>query len=187
MSSAIDIVETLTRELAAAQEQIAALSKTVIRQEKQIATQLRDMKALRAALLQQAEELKALLTKLKRIKIPPQDDDQPDLFGDMTAVLEQAQAALADDLANSDDEDAASCKDPEATVETAPASDSKPKKPRQPYAEPHPGRQKLPAHLERKIIYHDLPSNEKIDPATGKPYRIIHYEDTERLETHPTA
>jgi len=126
----------------------------------------------------QRQEMEELLRKYvlrKKTEMPDVNQFEFDeLLKDLQALADQAQAAQLDELANA--------RDPEDDDESADeaAASAKPK-----LRPNHNGRMVLPAHLERVIEEIEVPEDERTDPITGKPYRIIDYKDTEKLDITP--
>jgi len=128
---------------------------------------------------QQRKEMEELLEKYvlrKKAEMPDVNQQEFDeLLEDLRALADQAQAEQLDELDNARDPEDADESDEE------PAADKKPKKKRP----NHNGRMTLPAHLHREIEEIEVPEDERIDPITGKPYRIIDYKDTEKIDITP--
>lgn len=123
---------------------------------------------LRRVIDQQRRQLEELLLKLSRKKGERSDPDQG-LFDDLLLeVLKQSESALEEAAHQGENDDC----DKEKT---------KKRKPRK----KHPGRNPLPAHLERHRISIDIPEDEKIDPITNTPLKVIRIEKTEKLEVIP--
>lgn len=166
-----------------AASQIAALL-SALRQKDQQITDLRRM------LETQQSEIEELLLRWARIPKNQLNLDADALFTRemIEDLLRQSHAALLDE-----NEKLATNDTPAATNEAAPSSTDNDgasvegqegaDKPR--YPNGHPGRRRLPAHLERKVIVVDIPEDEKIDPISGKPLKPLRVERTERLDTVP--
>jgi len=150
------------------QERIGAQEATIGTQEATIGTQAQQIESLRSMIQQQRLELEKLLEKyVYRKKIEMPDVKQPvfaELLAQLGDVVRQNEAAVADQ-------------------EAAAAEPPLPKPPKK--RRKHPGRQTLPAHLERRTEVLDLPAADRIDPLSGKEYPIVDRKRTERLECVP--
>ena len=133
------------------QQRIGAQEATIGAQEATIGAQAQQIEALRSMIQQQRLEMEKLLEKyVYRKKIEMPDVKQPvfaELLAQLGDVVRQNEAAVADQ-------------------EAAAAEPPLPKPPKK--RRKHPGRQTLPAHLERRTEVIDLPAADRIDQLSGK-------------------
>ena len=134
--------------------------------QEQLADAQKTTLSLRRMIDQQRRQLDALLLRLSGKKGENLHPDQQVFEALLLDVLKESQTAL-DEAAQ------------DVTPDPEPKTRAKPKK-------KHRGRCPLPDHLERHSILVDIPDDEKIDPITGKPLRMIRIEKTEKLDIIPT-
>ena len=121
---------------------------------------------LRRIINQQRRQIEELLIKFSRKKGETTHPDQQ-LFDDLLLEVLKQSESVADEAAHQEESDA----------------DDKEKKPKR--RKKHPGRNPLPTHLERHVITIDIPEDEKVDPITKTPLKVIRTERTEKLEVIP--
>ena len=114
----------------------------------------------------QRKEMEKLLERyVLRKKAEMPNIDQP-IFAELAEyfdnLLKESEAVLADEESETEESES-------------------PKK-KKSYKKKHPGRQILPAHLERQTTVVDISEDEKIDPITNQPLVEIRREVTEKLD-----
>jgi transposase len=172
----------LNKALAAAEARIAQLEDTLestraqlCAKEEELAEETSLNGTLRRTIQKQRKELEALMWLRARKKPDVVDENQP-VLGDLQLdAMKQAEAAL-------DDEDEATATPEDDGDEQTPKTRKNGKSGRK-----HPGRLPLPSHLERVTVEHDLPEDEKVDPITGKPLKLMRVEEVERLDAVPAT
>jgi transposase len=126
--------------------------------------------SLRAMLAQQRRELEALLRKYvlrKQVELPDVDQQVfAELLDQLGAAVQEREVALAD-------------------LEARAAEPPPPPAGKKRYRQPHPGRQILPAHFERRVTVLDLPEPDRVDPITKQEYPVIERKRSERVECIP--
>ena len=181
-------VKQLMEALRAADETVAQLHRVLANQEAVIQEQQQAREeerrkfecridTLQRIIQMQRKEMEELLQKYvlrKKAQMPDVNQFEFDeLLKDIQALADQSQTAQLDELDNA--------RSPENEPAAEPSVSDQPKKKRP----NHHGRMVLPAHLEREIEEVEVPEDERRDPITGKPYRIISYTDTEKLDITP--
>lgn len=162
------VLQQLNQTLEAVRSENEQLNLTLADRDAKLADAEKAEQSLRRIIDQQRRQLEELLLKLSRKKGETTHPDQQLLDDLLLDVLKQSESVL-DEVAHEEDRDA-------SENET-----TRKRKPRR----KHPGRNPLPAHLERHVITIDIPEDEKIDPITGAPLKVIRIERTEKLEVIP--
>ena len=147
------------------QEQLDQTSAELARRDTLIESQRRIIE-------RQRKELEKLLERyVLRQKIEMSNVDQP-VFAELADyfdnLLKDSDAVIADEAADAGD------------LEDSDKPESAKRK--KSYTKKHPGRQILPAHLERRTTLVDIAEDEKIDPITGQALVEIRREVTEKLD-----
>ena len=147
------------------QEQLDQTSSELARRDSLIESQRRIIES-------QRKELESLLERyVLRKKIEMPDINQP-IFAELAEyfdnLVKESDAATADEAA--------------AAGDSQDSDPSKSPKKKKTYKKKHPGRQILPAHLERRTTVVDIAEDEKIDPITNQPLVEIRREVTEKLD-----
>ncbi len=155
------VLQQLNTELSVIRSENERLCEKLVDAEKKEVT-------LRRIIDQQRRQLEELLLKFSCKKGEATHPNQQ-VFDDLLLeVLKQSESAL-DEAAQQEEDD---------------TPDNKKTKKRKPRKK-HPGRNPLPAHLERHVIPIDIPEDEKVDPITKTPLKVIRTERTEKLEAIP--